>query len=475
MSERLSEKYIQEIAVDFLKNYYQQYSHNKKIHAAQEEYTIQGKRADGLIAWEKASDTIRVVSMEAKSAATIRNLLTRWDEEYLNRSSFFIAEGLLLLVFSVLYYFFGLRLPLEPFLLLLILIALPVLWFYTKPLLLKIVPQFFKTADVLQQVALYPGNEMWIAIGSDTFIMKKEERMEALFDQCKRRKFGLLEIQADESPPKILLWPHFFPSDTNSDFLVAYKKEAAIRQKVTGARNSWTVFNYSRPERKYYINQLLRSVVITGLILFSLIDFDAKKNDPIQPKSSNPSIVDLARQLDEPSLNPPQRARIVNERPQDVAHRDERRSIPEREVDREISENIEFEENQETSLPIESTIVEEIVDVTPPMESTPPTNCETLPFSGKKYILKDQLFATRWEAQDRVRQLKEAGCHTADYFWLPCVQNQIGVTAWCVYAYPARSSKEKVKNSLIRYTYFLKNAKLNYNDADIWQVENREE
>jgi len=269
MTKTLTERYIQEEALHFLEHYYYKYSHNNKIVARLE-------ATDGLLVWERAPDDIRVVSFEAKSATTVRNLLTRWDDEQLNTSSFFIAQLVCFLVFCILYGLYGMRLLFEPALLIVLFILFPIVWKSMRPVLQKSFPVFFQTASVIEQVSLYPGNESWIAISSDTFKKNSEERIKALQQQCKRRKLGLLEIQADGRKPIILLKPAFKPA-VKQDFLSFYKKDAYIRSIIASDAqgfSSW--WNRSSAEKKYELRQFKWAALFTLFLPFIyLFDFTA--------------------------------------------------------------------------------------------------------------------------------------------------------------------------------------------------------
>jgi len=424
MTKTLTERYIQEQALRFLESYYNKYSHNNKIVARLEATTQQNKRADGLLVWERAPDDIRVVSFEAKSATTVRNLQTRWNDEQLNTSSFFVAQFVFFLGFCILYSFYGLRLAFEPALLIVLFFLFPFVWKSMRPVLQKVFPAFFQTASVLDQVALYPGNESWIAISSDTFKRDRVERIKALYQQCKRRKLGLLEIQANGRKPIILLKPAFKPA-TQKDFLSAYKKDSDIRSAITSdtkGYNSW--WNRSSAEKKYELRQFRWAALFTLFLpLIYLFDFTA--------------------------TNFSQRAKA------DVSTKNEPINTP-------------LSKTKKPVPPANSSKVDESSSNSVASNNAP-EEC-FMPFAGSKYILKDQIVPTLSAAQARVNALLEAGCPSADYFWIPCSDTGSSAYAWCVFVYPPHDQPHLMEQHLHSYQQILGKAGLRFSEGDIWLV-----
>jgi len=421
MTKTLPERYIQEEAMRFLEKYYYKYSHNNKIEVRLEATTQQNKRADGLLVWERAPDDIRVVSFEAKSATTVRNLLTRWNEEQLNTSSFFAAQFVCFVGFCILYSLYGLRLLFEPALLLVLLFSFPFIWKSMRPVLQKTFPAFFQTASVLEQVALYPGNESWIAISSDTFKKDRIERIKTLHQQCKRRKLGILEIQADGKKPIILLKPAFTPAP-NKDFLSHYKKETDIRIRLasdTKGFSSW--WNRSIAEKKYELRQFRWAVLFTLFLPFIyLFNFTATSfSQYTKADISTKEVTATPVKTSTPNINIPPT----------------------------------YESN-----------------TTLPLSKNAPSDC-TMPFEGSKYILKDQIVPTLAAAQDRVDALLSAGCPSADYFWIPCSDAASSAYAWCVFAYTPQAQPHLMEEQLRQYQQTLGKAGLRFSEGDIWLVQ----
>ena len=422
MTKTLPERYIQEEAMRFLEKYYHKYSYNNKIEVRLEAYTQQNKRADGLLVWERAPNDVRVVSFEAKSATTVRSLLVRWNEEHLNTSSFFAAQLVCFISFCLLYSFYGLRLSFEPAVLILLLVIFPFVWKSMRPVLQKGFPAFFQTASVLEQVSLYPGNESWIAISSDTFKKNSVERIKALHQQCKKRKLGILEIQADRTKPIILLKPAFKPAPTK-DFLSSYKKETAIRAAISSDKkgfSSW--WNRSAAEKNYELRQFRWAALFTLFLLFVYLfnytttSFSQYAKASVSSKRVTPSTL--------PTTTTP----ITLPPPSDESN-------------------------------------------TPHSPSkNAPIECN-MPFTGSKYILKDQIVPTLVAAQARVDALLTAGCPSADYFWIPCSNAASSAYAWCVFAYTPQAQPHLMEEQLRQYQQTLGKAGLRFSEGDIWLIE----
>ena len=407
MSNRLREKYIQDIALEYLEKRYRKYSYNGRVQALKEAHTINGKRADGIIVWKKSPHEVRLVSMEAKSASTISNLIKRWDQERLSNWSLIASEGVILIVFGCLYYFAQLRVLLDVWMLLSVFLTLHLL---LKPIRLLLQSQFshlFQTISVFEQAAQYPGNEVWIAIGSDTFKQKREERWQALKKQCSKKGFGLLEVD-QQAMTRIVLHPKFKPAYEESDYLTYYKKESIIRQHISnGSRRLGFPFHLSRAERLYYFHSFATSLICVSILwLFHL---------PLKQKQVTYQVHQTEKLYAfDPSVEPLER-----------------------------------------TSPISSQTFNE-----------PPSNSEAavllpecyFPYTGRKYIIKDRIVQSEYAAQERLQELAQLNIPNSDYFYIPCSDLDSQVDQWLVYAYSSRTSYEKALNNLKRYEWILMQA-----------------
>lgn len=421
-NNRLEEKYIQTESIDFLQDFYRKCSHNNSIKKYAEVYTTAGNRADGLIVWENAPNDVRVVSLEAKAYNTISNLRSRWDKEKVSNWNRMTSELLLFIIVCLSFNFLKKHIVFEPALLILIFLCLYIIRKLTLPFLQRVFTPLLKTADVFEQAARYPGNEMWIAIGEDTFKMKKAEKLQELISQCKLRKFGLLEIPIGGGSPNILILPKFRPARQVDNFLNFYKKGLFIRKEIEGNTvNFLRRWKLSGAEKRYNRNNLALSVGITILLgIFSLSSGNFW-NKPI----SNPN--DYITETHTFSTPIPQ-----------------------------------------PTLPIISVPKIEKGAKKPPLTNAP-TEC-SMPFNGSKYILKDNLFTTQEAAKKRVQLLKKAGCPGCGYFWIPCSDWQEQQELWCVYAYNHRNNRPSIVESEENYRYKLRTAGLKIGTVGIWKV-----
>jgi len=404
MSNRLREKYIQEVALEYLEKRYRKFSYNGQIKALKEAHTIGGKRADGIIVWKKSPKEVRLVSMEAKSASTISNLLKRWDQEKLSNWSLIASEGVILVGFCLLYHFAHLRVPLDISILLLLFLTLHLL---LKPIRVLLQSQFahlFQTASVFEQAALYPGNEVWIAIGKDTFKQKRIERLNYLKTHCKKKGFGLLEIGHQEVTT-ILLHPQFKPAYRVGDYLTYYKKETPIRQEISVAtRKLGLPFYVSRAERRYYFNSFGTSCICVSLLL--LLNF------PITHKKFG---------------SPPSQTELL------------------------------YTYEESDPIPTSTTTYQEIATSLPSFteEEQPSYATCYFPYEGYKYLIKDRIVATERAAQERLEELRQLNIPGSNYFFIPCSNMNQPTSQWIVYAYPPRSDYQKALNNLERYEWIL--------------------
>ena len=422
--KRLTEDYIREKALTFLINYYRPFAHNKKVEPRKEFRTTTRYIADGILVWENTPNDIRVISLEVKSSKTLKNLRSKWDKEKLINWSRRASEFVLILLVCLTYPFLKGKIFYDPFLVIALILILFVTQFLVVPLLQKVFVSFLKTTSVFEQAALYPGNEVWIAISTDTFIRKKEERLAEFIQLCRHKQFGLLEISEFGYPAKILVHPKFRPSQSAKDFLHAYQKGQELRATVSG--NHWNIlrrFKRSPAEKAYH----RRHFVVTGSIIMSLLFL---------------ILMDIG------SLELPSK----------------RRHIP-------ISE----------SSTIPTPTFSQKPSPTLPIESIEPVSTDftcILPFKkkGKRYILKDKIVPTVQDAQARVATLLGTGLKEVNYFWIPCTDYTPTQEAWCVYAYSDRgvdNGKEKILNSKRRYKRILKAAGLDWSEMEIWEVDSK--
>ena len=400
------------------------YAHNKKIVDETELYTTNRTRADGILIYENTPNDIRVISLEAKSANTLRNLRSKWDKEKLINWNRMASELVLILFAFLTYPLLKGKIAYDPTLIIAIVLILLFIRHFTLPFLQRFFATFLKTTSVFEQAALYPGNEVWIAISSDTFIRNKKERLDEFIKLCTQKKFGLLEISEFSYPTKVLVYPKFRDSQSAKDFLHFYKKGDELRPLVAG--NHWNLlrrFKRSPAECAFH----RRHFALTGSVSLGLILFLFMNMGPLEMPSKRGFVP-----ISESSI------------------------IPTPSYPPELT----------PTLPIE------------PVEPATPTFTCTLPFKkkGERFILKDKVVPTIQDARARVVTLLDAGLKEVNYFWIPCSDYSPTTDAWCVYAYSdkgVKNGRAKILNSQRRYKRILKTAGLDWSEMEIWQVKRR--
>lgn len=102
---RLTEKFIQKKALEYLQEYYQEKFHPTTIYAREEVRTnsqFHNKRADGLLCFNCNQQMEYTVSLEAKSHKTLGSLSAYWNDNKMALHALMIAIplGLLSIIFS---------------------------------------------------------------------------------------------------------------------------------------------------------------------------------------------------------------------------------------------------------------------------------------------------------------------------------------------------------------------------------------
>lgn len=392
-SNTLSEKYIQEKAIKFLKRYYKASSANGKVFGQAEVRTRQKKRADGLIAWRKWLGGVGVASMEAKSAKTLSALVKQLDETKVKRDSTWLT---VLLVFLGAYILWdqGLRAYLDPFYVLILYAVLFFLVPHIQKLLQGINLPFHQRIAVFDQLLQYPANEPWIAIGADSVNAKQYS---ALKQSCRKKRLGLLLVQKN-GRVKLELKPKYLFSFPKRDFLTYYEKGESIRKQVRKGTNwkIWTLIGTS--------SQLRSTVYHFGLAIAGFIAIYGAMY--VKERTPDPNLVEVETPAVEPATRDP------------FAFLDTLRA------------NL----NGKAIGTVDSG----------------KQACAN-PILGPKYIIRDLLSTDERTAQLRVKKLREAGFPDSDYLWLPCYESSLHEEAFVVYPFYPRASKDNVLDQLRQF------------------------
>ena len=413
-SNTLSEKYIQDKAIKYLKRYYKASSANGKVFAQAEVRTQQKKRADGLIAWRKWLGGVGVASMEAKSAKTLSALVKQLDDTKVKRDSTWLT---VLVVFLGAYILWdqGLRAYMEP---LYVLILYGVLFFlipYIQKMLQGINLPFHQRIAVFDQLLQYPANEPWVAIGSDSVNAKQYK---ALKQSCRKKRLGLLLVQKN-GRVKLELKPRYLFSFPKRDFLTYYEKGESIRKQVQKGSNwkIWTLIGTT--------SQMRSTVYHFGLALAGFLAIYGAMYV---------------------------RERTPDNEPQEI---EEVTTIPS------TRDPFAFLDTLRANLSGKS--IESIV--------SDKQDCSNTTIFGPKYIVRDQIVRQESAAQARVQELKAAGFPDSDYLWLPCYESSLDEAAFVVYPFYPRASRDNVLDQLRQFLEEGLTKDLDVRDARVLLVE----
>lgn len=392
-SNTLSEKYIQDKAIHFLKRYYKASSANGKVFAQAEVRTLEKKRADGLIAWRRWLGGIGVASIEAKSAKTLSALVKQLDETKVKRDSTWLTVVLVFLGAYILWDQ-GLRAYLDPFYVLVLYGILFLLVPHIQKLLQGINLPFHQRIAVFDQLLQYPSNEPWVAIGNDSVSAKQYDILKRT---CRKKRLGLLIVQKN-GRVKIELKPRYLFSFPKADFLAYYEKGDAIRTQVRKGTNwkLWTLMGTSSQLRStlYHFTLALAGFVA----IYGAMYVKERSPDAVQ------------KQKEKPIVESPRRDPFA------------------------------FLDTLRANLKVV------------PVEATRPskTNCKSS-ILGPKYIIRDQIHTSERAAQERVMTLQKAGFADSDYLWLPCYQSSLSQEAFVVYPFYPRASEENALEQLRQF------------------------
>ena len=246
MGKPLAERFIQQaVARELNRRYYRR----RPAHVSTEVYT-ELRRADVLLAFMRAPGRPYVVVVEAKSRNTIRQLNLHRGERggKLNWLPWLLAAA------ACLFYWQGGELQLC--------IAAGVGACLLRFLLRRSVPGI----PALRQLARYPANESWLAIGADTFA-QPSGRAE-LAKHCRKNGVGLLVVDADGR----LAWPVIpRPRHTFNDYLSRYGR----REEILASIDHKPRYGPTPPERRQNIRRIvaiiLLSAAVATLILWSVL------------------------------------------------------------------------------------------------------------------------------------------------------------------------------------------------------------
>lgn len=226
---RLSERTVQIIALEYLVNYYKSTAKKGLIWDKIEVRTKKqfgGFRADGLLAFHRfLYPRPYVVSMESKSFKTLKNLTPYRDYKLWRKNS--IWGGFYICVLTGSFFFLwnadntiiGLLIP--------ILVWLAGTFAYgwvTRN------SERHKHMEVIDQILRYPGNEQWLSFSQDSYYAIDGNLQKTMRKLCRNEGIGILIVGANkrvtlvQKPKK-----HWF---SRKDFLTYYSLEDEIKKAI---------------------------------------------------------------------------------------------------------------------------------------------------------------------------------------------------------------------------------------------------
>lgn len=225
---RLSEKHVQQVAINQLAAHYQARSDTQAVIAEKEVVVRAGTklgrgRADGLLVSLRRDGTIYTAALEAKSSRTLLNISPWYDNERWMMHAL-VAGGLGILPAILAGWYAGGWL----WTLVFSIVAFFAVGF--AYLLLTKEHSRYKLIDVIQQVKRYPADEHWIALSADAYNLLGPQQ-ETLRLYCQREGIGLLRINSADRVNYVER-PQVRTSKRGVMFLECYARSETINRKL---------------------------------------------------------------------------------------------------------------------------------------------------------------------------------------------------------------------------------------------------
>lgn len=189
---KLTERYVQNNALNYLKSYYEAQNPNTTVYARTEVATVyknrQG-RADGLLAFRKNGGRIYTVSLEAKSHKTFNSL----KNIALDNRLLAMLSLSFILIASVTWIMLGaMSFWVKTIITLIVSLGLSI---GVNILLLE--QQHFDTNEIIEQVMRYPADEKWIAVSIDAFNACNQFQREMLISKAQSKGVGVIVVSSN--------------------------------------------------------------------------------------------------------------------------------------------------------------------------------------------------------------------------------------------------------------------------------------
>ena len=188
---KLTERYVQNTALNYLKSYYQSQHPDRQVFADIElrtKYRRKRGRVDGLLAFKNDSGYVYTASMEAKSHKTYGSLKNK-PRDVLFFLTLLLSFVLIVSAFWIVFTTMVLWLKILLSLVLGAVFSIAV----TQYCLGKF---YFDTHGIIEQVKRYPADERWIALSVDAY--KNCNRIEGgtLISKSKAEGVGIVIVSA---------------------------------------------------------------------------------------------------------------------------------------------------------------------------------------------------------------------------------------------------------------------------------------
>lgn len=270
----LTEKFVQNNVAERLNR---EYYRRNPAYVNTEVYT-QLKRADVFLAFMRARKRPYVIVIEAKSRATIHQLKLKENPDRVRWFGRFVTVGLIVGLSAVLgyqWYFNALNT--------LLLLGLFVFGSWLLSAAIRgLELNFLGSIGAIEQLARYPANEKWIAIGEDSIV--KPEEYQQLRRQCRKSGVGLIVVTGSG---KLRLKEIPRPRHTFNNHLDSYGKEATIMKAIDKRPD----YGPTPPERRKFRRQLLNGLLLLASVGFlGLITYE-ENYGPVVPDPFEESYV----------------------------------------------------------------------------------------------------------------------------------------------------------------------------------------
>lgn len=219
---KLTERYVQDAALEFLKDYYIKKYNVENVFYDKEvvvNFNKKRGRADGLIAFSHNS-RIFTVSMEAKSHKTYSSLIPDYEMNF-----WYKIIGLVYIVSAVMLYI--LLKSFNKIWMIPVVIIVPAIFAFGIYVFLFAIGVAYKQG-IIEQVRRYPAHEQWLALSIDTYNAATHDD---LFARAAHYGIGIV-IVSRKHKCRIELEPKLLNKKKNKEYLFYYARAKKIEKEL---------------------------------------------------------------------------------------------------------------------------------------------------------------------------------------------------------------------------------------------------